>query len=404
MQGPPLLSLLLMGCVLVSTEASGAMQFSLVPSVALSTIHDDNVLLQQDAQSDIVTRASPSILVAGKSRRTSLVGSYSFDAEHYRRHTELDSGQSQYTGDFKLTFDATRRLQLGTHVLREMTQTAGELNPGTGLQPGRIEGRRTSFTPYARYQLGPDWRLRAGFTQTRDELAGSPNVRTRNTSVSATRALSKDDSIGIDYHHFGYRFGSTQDENANLVMLQWRHAFSDRLNMNLAVGPRRSSAAGTRVNATGSLRYRLARGVIHAEVSRQQNTLLGQVGTVTVKSVSMGMGYMLTRGLGISIDGGYSDMNSDTFSARSDEASVQAWYRLSSVISLVAGYSYFGQRGDALVPRLHHRTVTLTLVLGWPAPATSPQLEPDRRYLSSSLVAARKLSRPRTGSQMDGVM
>ena len=382
--------LLWVACLL-PTGSFAATRWTLLPSLAVTSIHDDNVLLAAKAESDTVVRVSPSVALDARSERVSVTGRYLLDTENYRRHKELDSGRARYQGDIKATCDCTRDLQLGVEGLRALTSNAGDLNPGGSLQPGRFVARRSSVAPYAEYRINANWRTRITWNRVADRLAGSPDVTTTDAGLDAVRNLSGNDSVKLGYRHFDYRFEGAPDETADQLNLRWRHSLNDRTLLVLAVGPRRSSAGNTATDASASLRYSLARGLVKGGASREQSTLLGETGTASVETASLGFGYMLSRRLGVAFEGSHSNIDGASLAARSNQARVQAWFQLSRYLSLVAGFNYFGQHGDAGVPSVQRRTAMVTIVVGRAAPMDAPQLVPDARFLVSSMTAARQL-------------
>src|SRR5690242_18809729 len=107
-------------CLVATAGVSADPTFGVDSSFVAAHIYDSNILAQPTQQeSDLSWRISPAIGAKFNSENFDWTGNYSFDAEKYGMHPELDSWQARRRADMGGHYRPVQRLDLslqGTYL------------------------------------------------------------------------------------------------------------------------------------------------------------------------------------------------------------------------------------------------------------------------------------------------
>ena len=166
-------ALLLLRAVMLPSVALAQAGYYVTPSFSLGAVYDDNVFsTSSHPKADFISRFTPGIQAGYQSAPLTLLGRYTFDAEIYADHPELDNAQVRQQPSIEFRYLPTRPLTLSVNGSYFETQTPRELNGLTGLEVGRRRAQSFSFAPSIAYQFDALTSGKGGYTFTRDELAG----------------------------------------------------------------------------------------------------------------------------------------------------------------------------------------------------------------------------------------
>jgi hypothetical protein len=226
-------------------------QFHFTPSLSVAEIYDDNILLRKFLrESDLITRVRPGLMIAVDQARVRWLTDLSFEAEFYRKHTDLSSyNRSQildthltlrpdlrWTFEFGDTFihsnDPVGRLRAGTVGI----PVAGGGTPLPAEQGGEIILERTEYysnvlSLKAAYRLTP--RLTGEveginrFTQFADDRfidSSSNEIR-----VSFPFILTPLDIVTPEYQYRNFYFEHRAYTEVHTLDLKTQHRFTSTL-------------------------------------------------------------------------------------------------------------------------------------------------------------------------------
>jgi len=342
-------ALALLGGVLVPTVALAQAGFYVTPSFSLEQVYDDNLnSTASNHESDFISRFTPAIQAGYQSEPLTILGRYSFDAEVYADHPELNSPQVRQRASIDLNYLPTRLLTLSVNGTYTQTQTPRELNSLTGLEAGRASGKSLSLGPSITYQFDPLTSISGSYAFTRDELAGGTSTEAHNASLGLDRGITPRDTLSLFYilrfFHFSGESTSASDETDNVVTLGWRHAFTPLTSLTLRGGARFSGGA-VDPEVLASIGHQLKKGGLSFTYAKSQATVIGQAGTVNTDSFSASVNYEVLRLLQVSAVAAFFRNTQGGSEAKAYTLNLGASYPITAWLALVGSYQFTFQQG-----------------------------------------------------------
>ena len=275
--------------------------FHVTPSIAVTQVYDSNLFFTtSDRQADAIWRVTPAIDAEYRSMPWTLIGRFTFDAERFNTHPELDTVQARQQATLDLRYRATPRLTLGGSTEFATTQTPGEFNVETALTLARATATRVAARPSATYQFDALTQARLEYSYTDDRLAGMPRVRVQVAAASLDRHVSPRDTASVSYGVRHFLFGADDVTTSQVLSVGWTHSMSPLASLTLNGGPRVSNGVPA-PELSASLRYHVRPGDLALTYSRGQTTLVGLPGTVDTHGVTATATYAPRRSLQLHI-------------------------------------------------------------------------------------------------------
>jgi hypothetical protein len=155
--------------------------FFIEPTIAAFTLRDENLFFQpgDDTVGDWIARVSPALQAGYRGERGVGVAWYTFDAERYQDHPELNRGRVRDSGGVDVTATATERLTIAVSAGHAYTTTPYELASTTVFTIGRVRAERLAVNPSAIYAHTPRTSTRVEYAFTNDQLTGGTRIRTQ---------------------------------------------------------------------------------------------------------------------------------------------------------------------------------------------------------------------------------
>jgi hypothetical protein len=379
--------LILVGGAFLSLPAQSDLYAT--PSLAVAEIYDDNLFFSSSApQEDRILRLSPAIDAGYRSAPMTVHGRYTFDAERYARHPELDDNQVREHTALDFRYEATRLLTLSADASYLKTQTPGELTPETGLEFGRARAERFFFSPSLVYQFD---RLTAGTTTyrfTRDKLAGGIGSDTHIAMFDLDRRITSRDTASFGYRFEQFRFDAGDTVTAHVLLVGGTREFTPRTAATVLAGPRFSDGS-TDPEVSASLFHKLDQGVLGLAYTRSETTVIGRTGTATTETLGATLGYSL--GSSIEIRAAPSFLSSTLGGLQADVfiMNLEVGYRIARYLTLIGSYEFSTQHGSLTAPgggEITRNVVLLGLVIAAPR-RTDPDPESRPRVLTPSTLS-----------------
>jgi hypothetical protein len=284
--------------LLAPAHASAQQGTRLQPSLAVVEVYDDNVFYTPEPTlSDWFTRVTPGLQLRHRSAPLILTARYDLDLDFLAQPLEAETPEldrRRARQEAALEVDARSAVfeYVGSGSYTE-TISPRELNLTTRFGAGLIEADRWATRHVGTLHVGALTNVVADYSFNRDAIVGEPPINIHVAQAGVERRLSPRNMLRATYSFRRYLFDfSERRETAHAVLLGWTHDLTPRTRIELAGGPRFSSAEGVdessvRAEALVSVRHRYARGEVGVLVSRAQTTIVGIPGTVTTDHAAL---------------------------------------------------------------------------------------------------------------------
>ena len=350
-----LLSVILAVGLLSPTAGWGQQEagWTVTPSFALSEVFDDNIFSRNSdstRQSDLITRLTPGLQAGYYSIPLTLVGRYTFDAEVYARHPELNKAQIRQQASAEVRYLPIRPLTLSMNGSYARTQTPQDLNTLTGIESARSRAESYSVSPSASYQVNSLTTIGSHYSFTRDKRGGGVETDTNAFSIDLQRRIAAQDTGTITYAFRHYQFdqqetsGGNDTTTSHVGSLTWSHTFTPLTSLTLQGGARFSEGTvNPEVSAT--IQHRLQQGQLSFTYARSQTTAIGLGGTIDTESFSATASYEPIRFLRFSATPAFFRNERQNATSRVYSLGLNASYEISRWLSLVGSYRFSFQDG-----------------------------------------------------------
>jgi hypothetical protein len=349
--------------------ASGQSRSTLVPSIDITTLHDDNVFVTSRAPAaDQVVRISPALSAERPFVRGGYSGSYSLDADRYARHHALTNPAARVQAFSRLHYNAGQRLRLGLDHGYVDTTAPTELNLGTALAAARIRTTRLSGGSTAAYRLSKRASATASYQITRDRLEDGRTMRTSVARAGVDRALSRRERLAFDYE--SSRFDSrSQATAAHAVRLGWTRAIGTSTQLQLRGGPRVTDGAAS-ADLFAMVNHALEKGAVSVSFEQAQTSVIGMEVPVEARSLQVRGSWTPFRSFSWAATPA---VFRSTFGGRDIDVlriGLEARYAVNKTMAFEASFGAETQRGmvgaaSAEVETLRHRTLSFGLTQQW---------------------------------------
>jgi hypothetical protein len=335
---------------LLSPNAPAETLWYATPSLEAAAVYDDNLFSSvSNRQQDHVLRMSPAIEAGYRSSPSTLHWHYTFDAERYAEHTELDDNRVREHTTLDFSQQHTPALTFGANIGYTRTQTPAELNPETGLDLERARAERFTASPVVTYRFDPLSTGSANYSFTSDELAGGVGNESDLLALDFDRSISRRDTLSIGYEYREFRFDA-EDNRSQALLAGGTRRLTSRTSVTLIAGPRFSEDGAIDPEISAQLQHRLQKGDLAFAYIRTETTVIGQSGTVTAESFSADFSYRFGSSLKLHVGPGFfsnrrADLEADVYQLNLDVS-----YRINRFLSLAGSYHYTKQRGRIDIP------------------------------------------------------
>jgi hypothetical protein len=331
--------------------------FTLTPSLTISEEFNDNIFVDNDRKEwDFVTGFTPGLAINFEDATRRLNAAYSFTAEVFAREQSESHAfdRQSFLGEALWRVNPQLTLSLAdTFAFSTDTNLIGTESVSTG----RDRAWSNALTGGAAWQFDRLTALRggAGWTVERFDDEDAQDSDVYRTDVFLDRRLSPRLSGAAGYQ-FAY-FDIDREERTYVhtprVGLTWEA--TQTLTLALSGGPsfELKEESSTRITpaVTAGFRHQLPFGAWGIGYDRAIGTAGGLGGTTDNQFISAFLDITtLARGLIVQVSPRYAIEESprdDTIDVQSFTLGIQATYRITPVIALVAGYQFFHQRSDS---------------------------------------------------------
>ncbi|MGH9435565.1 MAG: hypothetical protein ACRD06_06165 [Terriglobia bacterium] len=359
-----------------STTAPVQGGFTATPFVSLSTTYDDNLFLSTtNRQSDTILSVAPGALLDYHSRRTDFNLLYSFSADKFFHHSDLDSLVDEQQGTIGLHHQFTRRLELGFTGGYFVTHSPGQLSPESGLIVGRNRATNTTLQPELAYDLSATSSMRLSYLRSWRNIATGDKVQIGTAAAAYTNRFSERNAIQFTLQNVSYNFSNDGSPTSNILTAGWTHDFSPTTSITLGGGPR-VTEGNVKPEVLASLNYASRRTTFALTYQRTQTVVIGETEPLETRSISAAFGFTPARHFTIGFSPSYHRNNGASITAKGWNLGFYTWYRFAPAWSLGLTYSYEHQRetvNGGPSGTIQRNLVSLTL--RWQLPSRGSELQ-----------------------------
>ena len=351
------------------TPAAAQGRNALIPTIDLTTLHDDNVFVTSlTPASDHVVRITPALAAERAFPRGQYSGSYSVDAERYARHHELTNPLARAQAFSRFSYDAGQRLRILVDHGYLDTTAPTELNTGTAVAAGRMRTIRMSGGSSAAYRLSKRTTATGAYHVTSDRLEDGRAMHTYIANARVDRTISRRERIDIDYEHS--RFDShSHSTDAHAVRVGWTRRIGTLTQLQLHGGPRATSGSPS-ADLFALVSHAGERTSVALAYDHTQTTVVGLDVPVDAQSIQIRSRWAPSRSFSCTAVPG---IFRSTFAGRDIDVrrlAFDARYLVTREMAFVASYSTERQRGavaaaGAGTDTLRRRTLSFGLTQQW---------------------------------------
>jgi hypothetical protein len=333
----------------------------LYPTLTVTGEYNDNIFLNNDRrESDFIVGFTPAVRLILESATYRWATGYSFTAEKYLDHSELDSAfQRQHffiTGLHRI--DPRLTLTLSEVFIEDKsTNLVGE----EGISVGRRTARSNSLSPGLTWQFAPRTSLTAGFSYVLqrfdDTDAIDSDVYRLSVDVNHDFTSRLTGSIGYEVRYIDVdgQLGMT----THTPRLGVSYRFTPTLSGTVTAGPTvrvTKDDSGVSPYVSASLTNLFAWGSANAYFTHYVGTAGGLGGTT--ENTSVGAVVQITtllRNLVLEAVPRYNmskSLEGDGIDVRSFTVDLRAAYQFTSWLAAVGGYRFFQQRSESVLTSL----------------------------------------------------
>ena len=328
-----------------AVEAGAQSEATLVPAVALTTAHDDNLFSAPTGVGDILTTVRPSLEGRYHSPTTDLQSLVSFDAQRSAFHPALNIIDARRHVMFDGRTQPTPALRLGLMSRYDHTQTPGELNLDTGIMFDRQRARRLQLTPSLAYRTTPRTTISTRYDWTSEHLSGWGGGELHAAHVGVAHEWTPRTTLNARYLGRVFR-NAPATHQSHTALVGWAREMTPGTNVSLEAGPRVRSSGGVTSEVLAGLLRRTPRTRLRLDYWRGETIVLGIAGPVQIHSGTTNLSWSLRRYLELgTIVGVFKSATLEETSAVVYHASVvTAWSRQPYIVTLSYGSDM--QKGD----------------------------------------------------------
>jgi hypothetical protein len=281
-----IISLILAVDLALPGAARSQTNVTLVPSVSVSAVSDDNIFTTETRSADQTTLVSPGLEGSVETPRGSLLGSYSFDMLRSAYFAALNNLEARRHGMFDGHFRQTPQLTLALNGHYDRSDNSGELNFETGFLLERRRAQRWQLTPSFAYQTSPTVTIRGQYDWVREALEQTIVANEHVARFGVWRQLSTRTSISAGY--LGrYFVNGAETERSSTALFGWAREMDPFTILSLQAGPRLSSRGQLAPEIVASLARRAPDLIGYAfDYWRGESIILGVLGPVEIQSAT----------------------------------------------------------------------------------------------------------------------
>jgi hypothetical protein len=273
--------------------ATAQSRATIVPSVVIGGVYDDNVSARAQADAGQMLQTRPSLEADYESPRLKIVSLWSFDMQR-SNHSALNDLDARRHAMFDTKLRSSLVTTWGLGGRYDRTDSPGEIDFESGFLSERRNAQRWQVTPSVARRIGERTNVTALYDWTTENLLNDSHGSLHVARTTLSRTLSERMSISAGY--VGRLFIDSQTEHqSHAAVMGWTRQLRQFTSLNLQAGPRWTTYRGLVPEVTASLARdgrTLKAGI---DYSHGETIILGVLGPVQVDTGSARINVAATR-------------------------------------------------------------------------------------------------------------
>ena len=267
----------------LSPIAVAQSRFTIVPSLSIAGVYDDNLFAETDSSAGKMMQLRPSLEGNFESPRLMLISLYSQDMlrSNFSSLNTLDARRHAF---LNMGFKSSPLTTWGLEARYDRSETPGEIEFDTGILGARRTAQRFQLSPTFVRRLNPRAVFTAGYDLTRENELDLPSGTLHQARLSVSRELTSRSAIVGTYlsRYFVDPFSHSTSQS---ILGGWTREMAPRTHLSLYAGPRVTSyRSGLKPEVSASLRRDTNRIDLAADYWHGETIILGIPGPVAVDS------------------------------------------------------------------------------------------------------------------------
>jgi hypothetical protein len=298
--------LIILAVQLVTAQRAWAQtNTSLVPSLSMGTIYDDNLFAKVKGDAGTMTLLRPALEANYESPTLTASGLFSFDMQR-SNFSALSTLDARRHGDFDLKHRTTEKMTLALGLRYDRTETPGDLNLDTAILGERRIAERWEVGPSLAYRTTPRTTITAGYNGMTETLIDDIRGLMHIARAGVTHQTSTRDEVEFSY--LGRRFVDGLDTHtSNAVLARWTRELAYQTRFTLQAGPRMSPDQGPNAEIVAGFARSTNRSRIAMDYWHGETIILGIRGPVPVDSATAKLIWPVTPRTEIGFNTGVTD-------------------------------------------------------------------------------------------------
>ena len=332
----------------------------------MTTISDSNLLASASvAQADVIARVTPSIDADIRSKRVTIAGRFSLDAERFAANPALSALQARRFGSLDARFRWQPRLTISGEGSFLTTTMPGELNAVSGLVLARGRASRVAFSPSVSYRLSPRTESSVKYAFAQDRLESAAAMTASSAVAGVSHRVSRRNVARVDYDVRRFAFAPGDVRHSQALSIGWTFAVARGYSLSLSAGPRVGDG-DVAPEYSAAVTYRATVVDLAMSYNRVQTTLIGLSGTADAETFATSATVGRPTGLRLRVTPAVMKTSQNEFDARVVRVGIGGSYPLTPFLALDVAYDATLQRGDVYVhtaTRIARHLTAVSLVL-----------------------------------------
>lgn len=381
----------------MSSGAAAQSKVTVVPSISVSSLYDDNLFAKTVGSGDQMTLFTPGLELTYETPTNMLFGEISLDAQRSLDHPALNNLLARRHAMIDSRVGLSPRFTLGFGGRYDRTDASGELNYTTGLLLDNRRAERLEAGPSMSFKATPFVTIYGNYNWTTERVSDSGSAEqllgpivfipgevaaeeqvarlgfTRQTSTRGTFGIS---SLGR------YFTGADARYTSGAALANFTYQLAPATMFTLSAGPRYSQARGSILPEIVFSVGRKAATVMNwgLDYWRGESIILGVLGPVEVNSATGKLSWPIHQKYNLGVHGGLFDSQTLTQGqVRVYHGEVVASWTTKGPFIIAASYGADFQQGDVRSSLLDDKRIVRHVILlrFTAAPRLSKAFQPE---------------------------
>lgn len=318
---------------------------TLIPSVVIGGVYDDNVSARAQADSGQMLQVRPSLEADYESPTLTVISLWSFDMQR-SNHSSLNALDARRHAMFDTKWRKSSLTTLGIGARYDRTDSPADLDLDSGLIFDRRNAQRWQVTPMLARRIGGRAHFTALYDWTTENLVNDSHGNLHVARMSLSREISERSSISAGY--IGRLFSDTAAEHySHAAILGWTRQVRQFTTLSFLAGPRWTTYRGVvpEVNASLARDGRTLKAGL--DYSHGETIILGVLGPVQVDTGSARINVAATRKIELGLHAAASKiLTLDERAATVYRGTIVGSWSIGGPYTIAASYSADYQLGD----------------------------------------------------------